>query len=42
MRLVMYVAPAELANAGMGQMAGVILAKVAPIYDIGQSGWVTV
>ena len=39
--LVMYIAAAELANVGMGQMAGVIIAKVAAIYDIEQSGWVT-
>jgi len=39
--LVMYVAPAELAMLGMGEMAGVILARVTPIYDMEQSGWVT-
>ncbi len=37
----MYVAPAELAMLGMGEMAGVILARVTPIYDMEQSGWVT-
>jgi hypothetical protein len=39
--LVMYVAPAELAALGQGNLAGVIVAKVQPIYDLEQSGWVT-
>ena len=39
--LVMYAAPMELAMVGMGRMAGVILARVTPIYNLEKSGWIT-
>ena len=40
--LVMFVAPSELAAMGMGQMCGVIVAQVQPIYDMDGAGWVGV
>ena len=39
--IVMYIAPAQLAMIGKGHMAGVIIAKVKPIYNMQYGGWVS-
>ena len=38
--LVIYMAPKEIAAAGFAATAGLIIAKVQPVYDLKRCGWV--